>query len=47
MAKQIVNEMATNLTLDSNSASQALKELTREVKNSSAEAKILENQYKA
>lgn len=47
MAKQIVNEMATNLTLDSKSASQALKELTREVKNSSAEAKILENQYKA
>ncbi|MGX9816459.1 tape measure protein [Leuconostoc mesenteroides] len=47
MAKQIVNEMATNLTLDSNSASQALKELTREVKNSSAEAKILESQYKA
>lgn len=47
MAKQIVNEMATNLTLDSNSASQALKELTREVKNSSTEAKILESQYKA
>ncbi|MBZ1517635.1 tape measure protein [Leuconostoc mesenteroides] len=47
MAKQIVNEMATNLTLDSNSASQALKELTREVKNSSAEAKIMESQYKA
>lgn len=47
MAKQIVNEMATNLTLDSKSASQALKELTREVKNSSTEAKILESQYKA
>ena len=47
MAKQIVNEMAINLTLDSKSASQALKELTREVKNSSAEAKILESQYKA
>lgn len=47
MAKQIVNEMATNLTLDSKSAAAALKQLTQEVKNASAESKIMENQYKA
>lgn len=47
MAKQIVSEMATNLSLDTKSATAALKELTSVVKNSSAEARILENQYKA
>lgn len=47
MAKQIVSEMATNLSLDTKSATAALKELTSVVKNSSAEAKILENQYKS
>lgn len=47
MAKQIVSEMATNLSLDTKSATSALKELTSVVKNSSAEARILENQYKA
>lgn len=47
MAKQIVTEMATNLSLDTKSATAALKELTAVVKNSSAEAKILENQYKS
>ncbi|MFT9469681.1 tape measure protein [Leuconostoc pseudomesenteroides] len=47
MAKQIVNEMATNLTLDSKSAAAAIKQLTQEVKSASAESKIMENQYKA
>lgn len=47
MAKQIVSEMATNLSLDTKSATAALKELTSVVKNSSAEARILENQYKS
>lgn len=47
MAKQIVTEMATNLSLDTKSATAALKELTSVVKNSSAEAKVLENQYKS
>lgn len=47
MAKQIVGEMATNLSLDTKNATAALKELTSVVKNSSAEARILENQYKA
>lgn len=47
MAKQIVNEMATNLTLDSKSAAAAIKELTQEVKSASTESKIMENQYKA
>ncbi|MHA7611738.1 tape measure protein [Weissella viridescens] len=47
MAKKIVNEMATNLTLDSKSAAAAIKKLTQEVKNASAESKIMENQYKA
>ncbi|MCT4418798.1 hypothetical protein EFT49_00905 [Leuconostoc falkenbergense] len=47
MAKQIVNEMATNLTLDSKSAGSAIKELTQAVKSASAESKIMENQYKA
>lgn len=47
MAKQIVSEMATNLSLDTKNATAALKELTSVVKNSSAEARILENQYKA
>lgn len=39
--------MATNLSLDTKSATAALKELTSVVKNSSAEARILENQYKS
>ena len=47
MAKQIVNEMATNLTLDSKSAAAAIKQLTQEVKSASSESKIMENQYKA
>lgn len=47
MAKQIVNEMATNLTLDSKNAAAAIKQLTQEVKSASAESKIMENQYKA
>ncbi len=42
MAKQIVNEMATNLTLDSKSAAAAIKQLTQEVKSASAESKIME-----
>lgn len=47
MAKQIASQIATNLTLDTSSARQSLKELTQEVKSSNNEAKILEAQYKA
>lgn len=45
--KQIVKTIATNMTLDTSSAKESLKDLTQAVKESNNEAKILEAQYRA
>lgn len=45
--KQIVKTIATNMTLDTSSAKESLKDLTGAVKESNNEAKILEAQYRA
>lgn len=47
MAKKIVSEMATQLTLGVDSAKASLRELTGEVKSASNEARQLEASYKA
>lgn len=45
--KQIVKTVATQMTLDTSSAKESLKDLTSAVKDSTSEAKILEAQYRA
>lgn len=47
MAKQVVKTLATNMMLDTTQAKAGLKELNQAVKDSTNEAKILENQYKS
>lgn len=47
MAKQVVKTLATNMVLDTTQAKAGLKELNQAVKDSTNEAKILENQYKS
>ncbi|MCK8606168.1 tape measure protein [Leuconostoc citreum] len=45
--KQIIKTVATQMTLDTSSAKESLRDLTSSVKDSVSEAKILEAQYRA